>query len=973
MKCYYGEVHSHTTESDGKGGTPADAYKYARDVGGADYFAVTDHNTYLKQERFAELMPSVSQEYDREGSFAALYGYEMSYDAASGYWGHLNVYGTKTVDGVEHKLADWYKLLSAKGEAVFGEFNHPGEKWGDFDEFAYNGDMDRIFDLIELRIEEYGVPVIEDEYERALSKGWHVSPVSNEDTHGANWTTVREETGAVLAESLSRENVTDAIKHNRTFATTDRTLKLFYRANGQWMGSRLAKTGKLCVEVSASTEKECGIGLLLAVGEHNTVLAEMDAGDKKSVIWRFEIPDDHKYVYIRRINCREYAVTAPVWVEQPRVMDMEMSFGYDSCGIRLEGMLKACKDKSIDNVTARLYVGNNLLSEGIKVDMGIDKLSAGEGRRISLSADIDYEFDDAVLEFSAYADGLPVRCSQRFCTCPLAITQFFANTAKYSAQRYYTQPFCCFDLKNISAKPCDASRYIFRFYHSTGMQFKDLSINKSIAPGETLTVWLRGDRLLSVDEFNGAFGTELAQGKQLYCADICLESDVMLSRKLLICRGNRTARRAWIRYGELQGAHVPMNAAIRYDVVSDSATEKVTDIYIGAKPGEDTVASRIFDGDAEHRVVLSSADLGNLGHTVIFSDIPCDAQRLKSRVDADSIEVVVGSNTGELRTDAYLAAEGDRLLRQIAESQAETVVLHMGAGDCGMARKLYLERNFYSLATCLESVVTYLTAKKKRVILMACEPANKYGDDYERLCVALRTVARTMGVGYIGMNCISESRSDPHIPKDIIPRAGALRIACVGDAYTQGIGGITSYPANLQKLFGDSADVRIFAAEGAMCTLGDMNYFLRAKDQAAALREFAPDVTVMWLCMGDAKIKNCKEWDTGFKERFAEGFFKTAQELSKAGGRLYTVSPFKRRAPLDIRVDTIVKEGGMADTVRELAHSIGAVYIDISAPDVFSDECIAIGRSNANYLSEQGSEYLAKQIYNSIISEDIHK
>ena len=43
MSLYKGELHAHTSDSDGVG-TPRDAYIYARDVAGLDFFAVTDHS-----------------------------------------------------------------------------------------------------------------------------------------------------------------------------------------------------------------------------------------------------------------------------------------------------------------------------------------------------------------------------------------------------------------------------------------------------------------------------------------------------------------------------------------------------------------------------------------------------------------------------------------------------------------------------------------------------------------------------------------------------------------------------------------------------------------------------------------------------------------------------------------------------------------------------------------------------------------
>src|SRR4030042_2304119 len=52
IHVYYGQLHSPTKDSDGgrpidlPGGTPYDAYLYARDTAGLDFFSVADHCSY---------------------------------------------------------------------------------------------------------------------------------------------------------------------------------------------------------------------------------------------------------------------------------------------------------------------------------------------------------------------------------------------------------------------------------------------------------------------------------------------------------------------------------------------------------------------------------------------------------------------------------------------------------------------------------------------------------------------------------------------------------------------------------------------------------------------------------------------------------------------------------------------------------------------------------------------------------------
>ncbi|MBQ9112811.1 MAG: CehA/McbA family metallohydrolase [Clostridia bacterium] len=975
MKCYFGEVHSHTTESDGKGGSPRDAYVYARDIGKADYFAVTDHNTHLREENYIPLVRSLSDEFSEDGRYAALYGYEMSYDAASGFYGHLNILGSHNIEGTDVKLRDWYDMLRQRREDIIGQFNHPGEKWGDFEEFRYDEDMARVFRLIELRIEEYGVPVIETEYERCLSKGWHVGPVSNEDTHGRDWTTCREETGAVLAESLSREDIADAMRKNRTYATSDRSLKVFYRANGEWIGSTLQKTGRLYIEADMTTEKECGLGIVQAVGEHNTVLAQIDLGNEKSYVWHLCIPDSHRYVYIRRHCGLEYAVTAPVWVEQPDAFDLDVEFGFDTYGVRVEGKLKNISDTALTDIRAYAYVGSSRLVEGIPLDIGICRLSAGETADVSLSLDFDYLMNDVVIEICADMGGLPVRVSKKMHTCPLTVDKIFPSTTRYSAQRYYGHPFFCVDIRNLSPLPVDASAYTFRFYHHVGIAYEDFFIDRIIGGGETVTVWFRSDRLLDEKDFNQYFDTDLVEGRELISVPVSIKSGKELCRKLLICRGNNTARRAWIRYSELQNTHIPVGSAIGYSAMPGSATAKVTGIYDDAVPhvcGDDG-SIPAFKDIAKRRTALPGKNR-QLGKVVCFADGKEDEKALLdgiSRIgDADSVELVWGSNENE-RTDAYIKREGDRLLRAIAGSDADTVALCLGGRDCGVGQHLWLERNFLSLATLLEGMCLYMSALGKRTVLISPSTGREYTADYARLQRTLATVADTVGcmtdVDKRSLIPVSVKASD--IPEDIKPVDGALKIACIGDGYTGGGGGITPYPTNLQCLFGDRADVRIFSAEGAIAAEGsNLNFNICAGEMLSEMERFDPDAVVLWLCMTDLKIKNCREWDT-FRERYMSGFLKVVENLArkvKKRTRLYVISAFRRR-PDDIRVEVAMRAGdGLAATVRELAERVGAEHIDIMEASVENPELIAVGRNKVNYLSEAGSMYLAQAVYREI-------
>ena len=133
---FRGEVHSHTGESDGSLSS-TEAMTYARDTAKADFFSVTEHSHYISDEVY-EKQKSIADNFEEPGRFAALYGWEMTWNYENGWWGHMNVLGA---GWIEHNINEvglpaLYDRFRGERRAV-AMFNHPGTIWGNFDEYAY--------------------------------------------------------------------------------------------------------------------------------------------------------------------------------------------------------------------------------------------------------------------------------------------------------------------------------------------------------------------------------------------------------------------------------------------------------------------------------------------------------------------------------------------------------------------------------------------------------------------------------------------------------------------------------------------------------------------------------------------------------------------------------------------------------------------------------------------------------------------
>ena len=109
--------------------------------------------------------------------------------------------------------------------------------------------------------------------------------------------------------------------------------------------------------------------------------------------------------------------------------------------------------------------------------------------------------------------------------------------------------------------------------------------------------------------------------------------------------------------------------------------------------------------------------------------------------------------------------------------------------------------------------------------------------------------------------------ADPNAPIQVGDYQGVIRLACVGDSITAGVGaGGNSYPKQLAVLLGDKWKVGNFGNSGStLLNQGDKPYQKQRTFNAAL--EFQPQVVVIMLGTNDTKPQNWK-----FKNRFAADY-----------------------------------------------------------------------------------------------------
>lgn len=358
---YFGQLHAHTDISNGAGSVE-EAFQYASQVDGLDFFAVTDHSDSFDNADMGAIdadgadisadwaagkqaAASVTGE-----DFVGLFGFEMTWpeDKQLGHISTFNTPGWQTRDqeaftNVTAALENYYKALTAVPGSV-SQFNHPDDIHGDFERFDhYSPQYDAAVSLLEVAGEDGVVDC--GYYDRALDEGWHVAPTNNQNNHDGQWGDASEARTVVLAKSLTEEALYAAMKDRQVYATQDSDLAIYYELNGTVMGSIIPKSESAAVTVFLSDPTDEAIGNVEVVTDGGAVLVS-EYVETPSQVLELSASGGHSYYYLRITQPDgDVAVTAPVWMD-----------GYDDIGIEsfTSDTLTPARDEKI-GLTVELY------------------------------------------------------------------------------------------------------------------------------------------------------------------------------------------------------------------------------------------------------------------------------------------------------------------------------------------------------------------------------------------------------------------------------------------------------------------------------------------------------------------------------------------------------------------------------------------------------------------------------------------
>ena len=544
MNLYKGEVHAHTSDSDGIG-TPAEAYEYARDVAKLDFFAVTDHSNSYPEADYKNVHVPLADSFNEPGKFAAICGYEETYNNSTGYYGHLNTINTPVYALRSENLAAYYKKMT-KAEGAVVQFNHPGYSWGNFLEYGlYSEKSDSVVNLFEFKGSSY-----DNEWALCLAKGWHVSPMHNEDNHAGQWGTVNEAVGYVLAPSLTRQNIIEAMTMNRTYTTTDQSLQIYFSINDTWMGGRLDNPDELNVTVKLKTHKT--LGTVQIIAEDNIVVASSNQGGRRELEWNLTLKPEFDYYYVK-VNGSGFAVTAPVWIENRDAINIEgltrelvaYNNGTDK-DHKVTASFKA--EKAMTDVTVKFYVsalsGFDITTAKCVGEEKIGAMPAGQTRTSSVTVAYSQSTPRVTAVVTGTADGGTYSDTRYLQLTPLLFSEITGSANGWSYVEIY----------NATADTIDLSGYSIRIWPKAGAKSdalaeKTLSLSGKLAGHTAVVVWLNTETGRTVADFNAKFGSSLVEGQGIINLTSTWGAPLTRGVQIDILNGTKVISRAQYNFG----------------------------------------------------------------------------------------------------------------------------------------------------------------------------------------------------------------------------------------------------------------------------------------------------------------------------------------------------------------------------------------------------------------------------------------
>jgi hypothetical protein len=353
LHVYWGDLHGHSGVSDGtqnnetpKRESPADYYRYGRDVAKLDFLALTDHAELTSDAEWTHVREAARQ-YDALGRFVPLIGYEWSDETK----GHKVVlfpdlaggpiyaapsarkhFGQPWLERPESSFVDYpefFPLVRRSGAIVLAAHPSLGDCRTDWD--YHDPDVQRNVEiagttgnpggLAETWYESPSTPrqhpnqrgVVGCWVQDALARGYHLGFCGVNDTHSCE-PGLKAKT-AILARELSRESLFDAVRQRRVYAVSRERVALWFAINGHAMGEEFQTADPLSIEVSAACHQPIA---RIEILRNNQVVWHTTPAATAGTLTAADRPGKNPAWYYARVLLADghQAWSSPIWVRK---------------------------------------------------------------------------------------------------------------------------------------------------------------------------------------------------------------------------------------------------------------------------------------------------------------------------------------------------------------------------------------------------------------------------------------------------------------------------------------------------------------------------------------------------------------------------------------------------------------------------------------------------------------------------------
>lgn len=410
LNFYYGNLHAHSSYSDGNkdsattlASTPYHDYQFAKTAMHFDFLGISEHNHSGAGMRRADYAKGLSQadSANQNGTFVAMYGMEWGVIGPPG--GHVLIYGVSqligwdSVSGVPN-----YDIYNAKLD-YDGLFTKVARTPGAFACFAHpdNTDYSNLFTTAvntthdsaivgsairsgpafstDTNYSDPSASSYEARYKDALKRGYHVGATLDHDNHYTTFGKMAASRTVVLAPSLTRTHIMDAIKAMHTQASDDWNVQVTFTINGHVLGTEFNDTLNPTISVSVydpDMEAITSINILHGVPGSGSNPTSVNSGTSSPYTYTHSIATGTSHYYYAVITQADgdKIFTSPIWVNKVSVLPVKLMF--------------FTAEKSKDGVVCKWKTATELNADYFEVERSRDAMQwerAGEVKAKGIS------------------------------------------------------------------------------------------------------------------------------------------------------------------------------------------------------------------------------------------------------------------------------------------------------------------------------------------------------------------------------------------------------------------------------------------------------------------------------------------------------------------------------------------------------------------------------------------------------------